>query len=147
MSEDPFFKAAREAGHGASAKSAKDKADESNVAGTGGIGDMFRNFKLYMDYNDKLCVISGSAELIAAYMKNPGTTTTIGRNHQRKGEFRKVGENLYRYSSNHRYYAVFRVKGKLIWKSLKTSDREFTKTEAPYLPSALQGATPAMVRC
>ncbi len=30
-------------------------------------------------------------------------------------------------SSNDRYYAVFRVKGKLIWKSLKTSDREFAK--------------------
>ena len=25
------------------------------------------------------------------------------------------------------YYAIFRVKGKLIWKSLKTSDREFAK--------------------
>ena len=57
-------------------------------------------------------------------MKNPGTTTTIGRNHQRKGEFRKVGENLYRYSSNHRYYAVFRVNGKLFWKSLAPADRE-----------------------
>ena len=54
-------------------------------------------------------------------------TTTVERTHQRKGEFRKVGENLYRYSSNDRYYAVFRVKGKLIWKSLKTSDREFAK--------------------
>ena len=57
-------------------------------------------------------------------MENPGTTTTIGRNHQRKGEFRKVGENLYRYSSNHRYYAVFRVNGKLFWKSLAPADRE-----------------------
>ena len=55
---------------------------------------------------------------------NPGTTTTIGRNHQRKGEFRKVGENLYRYSSNHLYYPVFRVNGKLFWKSLATADRE-----------------------
>jgi len=54
-------------------------------------------------------------------------TMTVERAHQRKGEFRKVGENLYRYSSNDRYYAVFRVKGKLIWKSLKTSDREFAK--------------------
>ena len=54
-------------------------------------------------------------------------TTTVERARQRKGEFRKVGENLYRYSSNDRYYAVFRVKGKLIWKSLKTSDREFAK--------------------
>src|SRR5881394_203867 len=54
-------------------------------------------------------------------------TTTVERAHQRKGEFHKVGENLYRYSSNDRYYAVFRVKGKLIWKSFKTSDREFAK--------------------
>ena len=53
--------------------------------------------------------------------------TTYGQTHSRKGEFHKVGENLYRYSSNDRYYAVFRVKGKLIWKSLKTSDREFAK--------------------
>jgi integrase len=53
--------------------------------------------------------------------------TTAPGTHQRKGEFRKVGENLYRYSSNDRYYAVFRIKGKLIWKSLKTSDREFAK--------------------
>src|SRR5438094_7729241 len=52
------------------------------------------------------------------------TTTTTPR---RAGQFRKVGENLYRYSSNDRYYAVFRVNGKLIWKSLKTSDRELAK--------------------
>ncbi len=57
-------------------------------------------------------------------MENPGTNTTIGRNHQRKGEFRKVGENLYRYSTSGTYYAVFRVQGKLIWKSLETDDRE-----------------------
>ena len=57
-------------------------------------------------------------------MENPGTNRTIGRNHQRKGEFRKVGENLYRYSTSGTYYAVFRVQGKLIWKSLKTDDRE-----------------------
>ena len=52
---------------------------------------------------------------------------TNGQTHARKGEFHKVGENLYRYSSNDRYYAVFRVNGKLIWKSLKTSDRELAK--------------------
>jgi len=40
--------------------------------------------------------------------------TTNGQTHSRQGEFRKVGENLYRYSSNDRYYAVFRLKGKLI---------------------------------
>lgn len=47
--------------------------------------------------------------------------------HQRKGQFVKVGENLYRYSSNKIYYAVFRNKGKLIWRSLKTTDRDLAK--------------------
>jgi len=51
-------------------------------------------------------------------------TTTTPR---RAGQFRKVGENLYRYSSNEIYYAVFRVNGKLIWKSLETEDRELAK--------------------
>ena len=43
---------------------------------------------------------------------------------KRAGEFCKVGENLYRYSSNKRYYAVFRSHGKLFWRSLRTSDRK-----------------------
>ena len=57
----------------------------------------------------------------------PRGQTTAERACQPKGEFRKVGENLYRYSSNDRYYGVFRVNGKLIWKSLKTSDRDLAK--------------------
>ena len=56
-------------------------------------------------------------------MDNHGTTTARAA-HTRQGVFRKVGENLYRYSSNRRYYAVFRVNGKLFWKSLATADRE-----------------------
>ncbi|PYJ60108.1 MAG: hypothetical protein DME24_10670 [Verrucomicrobia bacterium] len=32
-----------------------------------------------------------------------------------------MGHNLYRYSSNDRYYGVFQVNGKLIWKNLKTA--------------------------
>ena len=47
--------------------------------------------------------------------------------HSRAGEFRKVGENMYRYSSNGVYYARFRVNGKLIQRSLDTTDREFAK--------------------
>jgi integrase len=47
--------------------------------------------------------------------------------HSRTGEFRKVGENLYRYSSNGVYYARFRSKGKSIYRSLKTTDRELAK--------------------
>ena len=46
------------------------------------------------------------------------------QSHKRTGRFRKVGESLYRYSSNKTYYAVFRSHGKLIWKSLQTDDRE-----------------------
>jgi hypothetical protein len=47
--------------------------------------------------------------------------------HSRNGEFRRVGENLYRYSSNGVYYARFRNNGKLIQRSLDTSDREHAK--------------------
>jgi site-specific recombinase XerD len=46
---------------------------------------------------------------------------------KRKGAFTKVGENLYRYSSNKVYYAVFRSKGKLVWKSLRTDDKDLAK--------------------
>jgi integrase len=59
------------------------------------------------------------------HMKKDATAN--GQTHSRKGEFHKVGENLYRYSSNDRYYGVFRVNGKLIWKSLKTRDRDLAK--------------------
>ena len=57
-------------------------------------------------------------------MKHPGTKN---HDHRRNGVFRKVGENLYRYSSSGIYYAVFRANGKLNWKSLKTADRELAK--------------------
>lgn len=51
--------------------------------------------------------------------------------HSRAGEFCKVGENLYRYSSNGIYYGVFRDKGKLKWKSLRTTDRALAKRRLP----------------
>jgi len=47
--------------------------------------------------------------------------------HSRAGKFCKAGENLYRYSSNGIYYAIFRDKGKLKWRSLKTNDRAMAK--------------------
>ena len=40
------------------------------------------------------------------------------------GEFRKVGECLYRYSSNGVYYARFKADGKEIRRSLETTDRD-----------------------
>jgi hypothetical protein len=43
---------------------------------------------------------------------------------QRKiGVFQKVGECLYRYSSNGVYYGRIRIDGKEIKQSLKTTDR------------------------
>jgi integrase len=51
--------------------------------------------------------------------------------HSRSGKFSKVGENLYRYTSNGIYYAVFRDKRKLKWKSLKTTDRTLAKRRLP----------------
>ena|SRR6266404_6619216 len=52
---------------------------------------------------------------------------------KRAGEFCKVGENLYRYLSNKRYYAVFRSHGKLFWRSLRTSDRKLAQSSPGWL--------------
>jgi len=56
----------------------------------------------------------------------------------------KISTDIHR---NDRYYTVFRVKGKLIWKSLKTSDREFAKRKLHTCLRLSKAATPAMVRC
>jgi len=71
-------------------------------------------------------------------------TTTTPR---RAGQFRKVGENLYRYSSNEIYYAVFRVNGKLIWKSLETEDRELAKRKLKEELDDRRMARPSGRRC
>jgi hypothetical protein len=46
-----------------------------------------------------------------------------------RGTFEKVGECFYRYSSTGTYYAVLRHRGKLIRKSLETSDRAPSEAE------------------
>ena len=43
------------------------------------------------------------------------------------GKFEKVGECLYRYTSNEVYYAVVRHEGKLIRRSLETNDSKLAK--------------------
>jgi len=45
------------------------------------------------------------------------------------GSFQKVGECLYRYSSNGVYYARIKSSGKEIRRSLETTDRELAKRE------------------
>ena len=51
----------------------------------------------------------------------------MGKAHNRSGEFRKVGQNLFRYSANKVYYAIYKIAGKKIWKSLETTDRELAQ--------------------
>src|SRR4030095_7509418 len=48
---------------------------------------------------------------------------------QNKGAFQKVGECLYRYSSNGVYYARVKNEGKEIKRSLGTTDRDLAKRE------------------
>jgi integrase len=45
----------------------------------------------------------------------------------KKGSYLKVGENLYRYSTSKIYFASFRHNGKMVWKNLRTTDRELAK--------------------
>jgi integrase len=47
--------------------------------------------------------------------------------HKRNGVFQKVGECLYRYSSNGVYYARIKIDGKEIRRSLETTDRDLAK--------------------
>lgn len=47
--------------------------------------------------------------------------------HKQQGSFEKVGECLYRYSSGGVYYAFVRHQGKLIRRSLSTSDKALAK--------------------
>jgi len=44
-----------------------------------------------------------------------------------KGRFEKVGECLYRYSSNGVYYALLKVQGKQKRSSLETTDKALAK--------------------
>jgi len=47
--------------------------------------------------------------------------------HRRIGVFRKVGECLYRYSSNGVYYARIKTDGKEIRRSLETTDGDLDR--------------------
>jgi integrase len=51
----------------------------------------------------------------------------MNQTHSRNGDFVRVAENLYRYSSSGIYYARFRANGKEISRSLRTADRAIAK--------------------
>src|SRR5437899_10555878 len=67
-------------------------------------------------------------------MSCPPILSTVGWDRMREpkplvGAFQKVGECLYRYSSNGVYYARIKSGGKEIRRSLETTDRELAKRE------------------
>src|SRR5947199_8563218 len=65
------------------------------------------------------------------------------RTPQSKGVFQKVGECLYRYSSNGVYYARFQSGGKEIHRSLRTTDRASAQRALAWLKQEQQQVDPA----
>jgi integrase len=51
----------------------------------------------------------------------------MNESHTRSGEFRRVSDNLFRYSSSGVYYSRFQSNGKDICRSLRTTDRALAK--------------------
>ena len=56
-----------------------------------------------------------------------GRVKRMNESHTRNGEFRRVADNLFRYSSSGVYYGRFQINGKDICRSLHTSDRDLAK--------------------
>ena len=65
------------------------------------------------------------------------------RTHQNKSAFQKVGECLYRYSSNGVYYARFESGGKEIRRSLRTTDRASAQRALAWLKQEREQIDPA----
>jgi integrase len=65
------------------------------------------------------------------------------RTHQNKNAFHKVGECLYRYSSNGVYYARFESGGKEIRRSLRTTDRASAQRALAWLKREREQVDPA----
>jgi hypothetical protein len=59
------------------------------------------------------------------------------------GSFQKVGECLYRYSSNGVYYARFESSGKEIRRSLRTTDRASAQRALAWLKQEREQVDPA----
>jgi integrase len=64
--------------------------------------------------------------------------TTTARKHGQNGVLQKVGESLYRYSSNRVYYARIKVGGKEIKRSLRTTDPTLARRNLAALKDELR---------
>jgi integrase len=73
----------------------------------------------------------------------PAYTQEQMRTHQNKSAFQKVGECLYRYSSNGVYYARFESGGKEIRRSLRTTDRTSAQRALAWLKQERKEVDPA----
>jgi integrase len=73
----------------------------------------------------------------------PAYTQEQMRTHQNKSAFQKVGECLYRYSSNGVYYARFESSGKEIRRSLRTTDRASAQRALAWLKQEREQIDPA----
>ena len=73
----------------------------------------------------------------------PEYTQEQMRTRQNKSAFHKVGECLYRYSSNGVYYARFENGGKEIRRSLRTTDRASAQRALAWLKQEREQVDPA----
>ena len=73
----------------------------------------------------------------------PAYTQDQIRPHQNKNAFQKVGECLYRYSSNGVYYARFESGGKEIRRSLRTTDRASAQRALAWLKQEREQVDPS----
>jgi integrase len=73
----------------------------------------------------------------------PAYTPEQMRTHQNASAFQKVGECLYRYSSNGVYYARFESGGKEIRRSLRTTDRASAQRALAWLKHEREQVDPA----
>src|SRR5881296_1929696 len=73
----------------------------------------------------------------------PDYTRDQMRTHQNMSAFQKVGECLYRYSSNGVYYARFESGGKEIRRSLRTTDRASAQRALAWLQQEREQIDPA----
>src|SRR5947199_6715210 len=76
----------------------------------------------------------------------PDYTRDQMRTHQNMSAFQKVGECLYRYSSNGVYYARFESGGKEIRRSLRTTDRASAQRALAWFKEERKQVDPAQGR-
>jgi integrase len=71
--------------------------------------------------------LTAENSICTPFLSTVGIESIMGSLQRTNGAFQKVGECLYRYSSNGVYYARIKTHGKEIRRSLRTTDRDLAK--------------------